>query len=54
MIFFFKLGEIVRETQICNLFDKIQPQYSIKIKTNNTAVRGKNPEKIVDFKTSIS
>jgi hypothetical protein len=46
MIFFLKLGEIVRGTQIYNLFGNIQPPNATKIKTNRAAVRRKNPEKL--------
>jgi hypothetical protein len=52
------LGEIVRGTQICNFFEKIQPPTATEIKTNRAVVRGKNPEKLqilklqyLDFRT---
>jgi hypothetical protein len=40
------LGEIVRRTQICNLFWQIRPSNATEIKTNRAAVRRKNPEKL--------
>jgi hypothetical protein len=40
------LGEIVRGTQICNLFEKIRPPAATEIKTNHAAVHGKNPENL--------
>jgi hypothetical protein len=40
------LGEIVRRTQICNLFGQIRPPNATEIKTNRAAVRRKNPEKL--------
>jgi hypothetical protein len=46
MIFFLKLGEIVRGTQICNLFGNIRPPNATEIETNRAAVRRKNPEKL--------
>jgi hypothetical protein len=61
-----KLGEIVRGTQICNLFGQIRPpatteKIKIKINKNSVVVRGKNPEKLqilklqyLDFLDSIS
>ena len=54
LIFFLKLGEIVRGTQICNLFEKIRPPTASKMKTNRASVRRKKPWKFADFKTSIS
>jgi hypothetical protein len=57
--FFLKLGEIVRGTQICNLFGKIRPLAATKKK--NVVVHGKNPEKLqilklqyLDFLDSVS
>jgi hypothetical protein len=41
--FFFKLGEIVRGTQICNFFGKIQAPGATKIKKSCGHPR-KNPE----------
>jgi hypothetical protein len=56
-----KLGEIVRGTQICNLFEKIQPPFATKIKTNRASIHGKNLEKLqilklqyLDLSDSIS
>jgi hypothetical protein len=40
------LGEIVRGTQICNLFGQIWPPNSTEIKINRAAVHGKNPENL--------
>jgi hypothetical protein len=40
------LGEIVRRTQICNLFGQIWPPNATEIKTNHAAVCRKNPEKL--------
>jgi hypothetical protein len=55
------LGEIVRGTQICNFFEKIQPPTATEIKTNRVAVRGKIPQKLqilklqyLDFPDSVS
>jgi hypothetical protein len=55
------LGEIVRGTQICNLFGKIRPPTATEIKKNRAVVRGKNPEKLqilklqyLDFPDSVS
>jgi hypothetical protein len=61
MICFLKLGEIVRGTQICNLFGKIRPPNATEIKTNRAIVRRKNPENLqilkpqyLDLSDSIS
>jgi hypothetical protein len=55
------LGEIVRGTQICNLFGQIQPPDATEIKKIIAAVRGKNPENLqilklqyLDFPDSVS
>jgi hypothetical protein len=55
------LGEIVRGTQICNLFGQIQPPDATEIKKILAAVRGKNPENLqilklqyLDFPDSVS
>jgi hypothetical protein len=40
------LGEIVRRTQIYNLFGQIRPPNATEIKTNRATVRRKNPEKL--------
>jgi hypothetical protein len=62
MIFFLKLGEIVRGTQICNFFGKIQASICyINKKKIVRIVHGKNPEKLqilklqyLDFPDSVS
>jgi hypothetical protein len=53
--------EIVRGTQISNLFGKIRPPDAIEIKKILATVRGKNPENLhilklqyLDFPDSIS
>ena len=46
LIYFLKLGKIVRRTQICNLFWKIWPPNATEIKTNCVVVHRKNPEKL--------
>jgi hypothetical protein len=40
------LGEIVRRTQICNLFGQIRLSNATEIKINHAVVRRKNPEKL--------
>jgi hypothetical protein len=41
-----KLGEIVRGTQICNLFGQIMPPDATKIKKNLAAIHETNPENL--------
>ena len=40
------MGEIVRGTQIYNLFGQIRPPNATEIKINRATVRRKNPEKL--------
>jgi hypothetical protein len=56
-----KLGEIVRGTQVFNLFGQIRPPAATNIKTNHPIVCGKNLEKLqilklqyLDFPNSFS